>query len=67
MNININGEKKDFKDNISIKELINELDLGNKPIVIELNEEIILKEDYDRKLASDDNLEVINFVGGGWC
>ena len=65
MNININGEKKDFKENISIEELIEELGLGNKPIVIELNEEIIIKEDYNRKLALNDNLELINFVGGG--
>jgi len=67
MNININGEKKDFKEDISITNLLTELGLSDKPVVIELNKEIIIKENYNKTLNLNDNLEIVTFVGGGWC
>ena len=65
MNININGEKKDFKEDISITNLLTELGLSDKPVVIELNKEIIIKENYNKTLNLNDNLEIVTFVGGG--
>jgi len=67
MIININGEKKSFNESITILELLKELGLDNKPVVIELNQEIVIKEEYGKKLSANDNLEIVTFVGGGWC
>lgn len=67
MNIIINGENKEFKSKITLLELLKELDLSDKPIVVELNKEIIIKEKYNKELFSGDNLEIVTFVGGGWC
>jgi len=65
MNIIINGENKEFKSKITLLELLKELDLSDKPIVVELNKEIIIKEKYNKELFSGDNLEIVTFVGGG--
>ena len=65
MIININGEKKSFNESITILELLKELGLDNKPVVIELNQEIVIKEEYGKKLSANDNLEIVTFVGGG--
>jgi thiamine biosynthesis protein ThiS len=65
MNININGEKKEFQEKISISKLLKELGLENKPVVVELNMEIVIKEDYNKELSPNDTLEIVTFVGGG--
>lgn len=65
MNIIINGENKDFKENLTVLELLKDLDLSNKPVVVELNKEIIIKDNYSNKLSPNDKLEIVTFVGGG--
>ena len=65
MKLIINGELKEFNDNITIKQLLKSLNLNDKPVVIELNKEIIPKENYNRKLSPNDKLEIVTFVGGG--
>ncbi len=48
MNIYINGEVLTLALNISIQDLVNELDLGNKRFALELNQ-AILRAVYMRK------------------
>ncbi|SHJ61041.1 sulfur carrier protein ThiS [Tepidibacter formicigenes] len=62
----INGEKMDFNEGITIKELIKKLNLNPETIVVEVNLNIISKSEYaHRKLSKEDRIEIINFVGGG--
>ena len=62
----LNGKLIEFKDSITIKELLQDYDLDYKKVVVEVNEEIILKEDYYKFiLKENDKIEVISFVGGG--
>ena len=65
MNITINGENRDVKNGITILNLLEELGLSDKPVVIELNYEIVTKENYNRELSPNDKLEIVTFVGGG--
>jgi len=65
MTITVNGEKKEFKENTDINDLLESLKLSGKPVVVELNKEIIPKEDYDRVLSDNDKIEIVTFVGGG--
>lgn len=62
----INGEKKDFENGITISNLLNKLGLVVEKVVVEVNYEIILKENYENvKLYENDSIEVVSFVGGG--
>ncbi len=61
----INGEKKNFPSGITINELIKKLNLSKNKIVVEVDSEIIPKENYSKKLNNNSKVEIVNFVGGG--
>lgn len=64
--IRVNGESFDFKD-INLKELLLKLQYDSSKVAVELNEEIVRKNDYEKVIIKeDDKLEVVSFVGGGW-
>ena len=66
MNITLNGESSFFEKPLSVEEFVSLKNLNRERIVVELNREIIKKEEYKTKLLNDgDVLEIVNFVGGG--
>ncbi len=66
MKITLNGQNKDFTDNLSLSQLIDEVSAGNKRIIAEINGNIVKKETWDETVISDgDEIELVTFVGGG--
>ena len=65
--IQINGEQREFpQSSISLSELIEELSLAPQRIAIELNKEIIRRDDWVSTNISDgDRVEIVQFVGSG--
>ena len=64
--IKVNGEDKSIPQNISILKLIESLKINKDRVVIELNKNILKKEQFDSTLLSEnDELEIVTFVGGG--
>lgn len=62
----VNGEKMSFNQDMTVKDLISSLNLNSQTIVVEVNLNIIPKEQYEStNLHEDDKVEIINFVGGG--
>ena len=65
-NIRINGKPETIKSAASLKELISGRGLIPEHIVVEHNEVIVPKEEWDRIVPGDnDKIEIISFVGGG--
>ncbi|QTA37926.1 sulfur carrier protein ThiS [Thermosipho ferrireducens] len=65
MKISVNGKEKVCKAS-SVKELLEELLLVDKPIVVVLNGNIVSVKDYPEiKLSENDKVEIITVVGGG--
>ncbi|MCG8541534.1 MAG: sulfur carrier protein ThiS [Clostridia bacterium] len=61
----VNGRKMDF-ENITILMLLQNLNLDINKVVVEVNLEIVSKENYpDYILNGEDKVEIISFVGGG--
>ena len=66
MNLTVNGESRTFEQPFSVHQLLTELSLNEKRVVIDLNEAIIDKDSYvDTPLSDGDTLEIIQFVPGG--
>ncbi len=66
MNIRLNGSEKTLKNIASLSELLEDLSLNPKTVVVELNNEIIQPGSYDEQtLTESDSVEIIRFVGGG--
>lgn len=61
----VNGREMDF-ENITILMLLQNLNLDINKVVVEVNLEIVSKENYpDYILNGEDKVEIISFVGGG--
>lgn len=65
MQLNVNGQLRDFPEPLTISQLLQQLALVPERVVIELNNEILTAEDYSTLLKNGDALELIQFVGGG--
>ena len=64
MKLTINGKIETLENIKNLSDIITHFKLKN--VVIELNGNIINKEDYpDTLLKEDDRIEIIRFVGGG--
>lgn len=66
MHIYVNGESKEFSDNLLLSQLIQQLELPPQRIAIELNREVVRRNAWDSTvLRNDDRVEIVHFVGGG--
>lgn len=66
MQIVLNGENKEISENISLKQLINKLELKQERVAVELNKTVARRKDWAEIMLKDgDQLEIVHFVGGG--
>jgi len=66
MNLIINGEKKEFDNDLTLLDVLNALSLEDKVMAAAVNMEIIKQDVWsDYKLCNEDKLELLDFVGGG--
>lgn len=66
MTIIINGEKKEFEEDISLKGIIINLQVEDKVMAAAVNMEIVKKDEWKNYIVkNNDKLELLQFVGGG--
>ena len=66
ISIFINSLSHDFDQPLSVSELIQKMELGNKRIALERNGEIVPRSQFHQQLLVDgDKLEIVIAVGGG--
>ena len=66
MHILLNGESRSVEENLSLAQLISDLQLKPEQIAIELNREVIRRAKWPKtELREGDKVEVVHFVGGG--
>lgn len=66
MRLMVNGEVRDFPDNLTIKDLVEYLGIKAPNYAVAVGMEVIPKSEYDRwKLKDGDKVEIVTFVGGG--
>lgn len=64
--IQLNGERYDLPEPLTVSALLTRLDIDARRVAVELNEFVIRKAAYaDTLVADGDVVEVVNFVGGG--
>jgi thiamine biosynthesis protein ThiS len=66
MNIQINGQTKEIKENTTLSDIVAAFSPNNNKVVAELNEAIISSNDWGNTvIQANDNIELVAFVGGG--
>lgn len=64
--VRLNGEDRDIAPGLTVRGLLEHLDLRPELVVVERNREILTRERYDQvPVTAGDTLELVHFVGGG--
>jgi len=64
--LQINGEVRDFTSPLSLASLVEQLGMKQDRVAIELNRNIVPREQWaETPLGEGDRLEIVHFVGGG--
>lgn len=66
MTIQLNGKKHTLDASLSVDSLLNSIGLGEKPVVVELNQQALFPREYATSTLQDgDQLEIITIAAGG--
>lgn len=67
MNITVNGKSESVERELTVRALLDKLNVGMKQYVtVQLNDEIISTNDFDTVVVKEnDNIEFLYFMGGG--
>lgn len=62
----VNGEERRVPPGVTVRGLLERLDLEPSLVVVERNREILERDRYDEvEIEEGDRLELVHFVGGG--
>jgi thiamine biosynthesis protein ThiS len=66
MRVYVNGESRELASMSSLTDLIRDLEFPATRIAVELNREVVRRNDWSgTMLHEDDRVEIVHFVGGG--
>ncbi len=64
--VQVNGKEREVESGLSVHELVESFDLNPLLIVVELNREILSRDQFkDVQVSEGDAVELVHFVGGG--
>jgi len=64
--IQLNGDPYEINSGTNLIELLNRLKIQKNKVAIEVNGEIIEKNNYSNLILNrDDKVEIVKFIGGG--
>lgn len=64
--VQVNGKEREVRSGLSVHELVESFDLNPLLIVVELNREILNRDQFkDVEISDGDAVELVHFVGGG--
>lgn len=66
IHVQLNGKDREIEGGLTVRSLLESLDLKPGMVVVELNREILERDSYATvTVAEGDTLELVHFVGGG--
>ena len=64
--IQLNGDPYEINGRTNLNQLLNKLKIEKNKVAIEVNGEIVEKDNYGSlMLKRDDKVEIVHFIGGG--
>ena len=62
----LNGDNKQVDNNTSVSQLLEKLDLTEKRLAVEINQQIIPRSNFSNLMLNEkDNVEIVQAIGGG--
>ncbi len=64
--ITVNGKSVEIESPMTVERLLDTVDVPPNYLAVEINAEVVPREDYTRRVVQpDDEVEVVTLVGGG--
>ena len=64
--IQLNGKTHQLQKSLNVSQLLNSLMINKKKVAIEINGEVLSKDNYDSyRVKQNDVIEIVTFIGGG--
>ena len=64
--ISLNGDSLEIPAGLTVRGLLGHLDLNERLVVVELNRDILRRQQFtDVHVNAGDSIELVHFVGGG--
>ncbi|MBC7796823.1 MAG: sulfur carrier protein ThiS [Pyrinomonadaceae bacterium] len=64
--VTINGERRELSNQFTLTQLLQKLELPLERIAVELNHDVVSRQNWETtKINDGDKLEIVHFVGGG--
>ena len=64
--LQVNGERREFDRDLTVSELLEELEVGAPAIAVEVNKDVVPRSEHGACVLRDgDRVEIVTFVGGG--
>lgn len=68
MRVTVNGVGQEVPSEMNVSDLLARLNVQPEKVAVEINLQIIGRQQYNRvSLKEGDQIEIIGFVGGGSC
>jgi len=66
MNIVLNGKQRGLQEALTLRGLIDQLELAGKRLAVEVNEEVVPRSQHGVcRLHDGDRVEIVHAIGGG--
>lgn len=66
IHVTLNGEQRELPGGMSVDELLENVGMKAELVAVEINRELVRKRDFGtRHLGEGDQVEIVEFVGGG--
>jgi sulfur carrier protein len=66
MKVTINGAEREVPEELTVRDLVIHLGLGDGPVAVEQNREVVPRAEHaTRRVGGGDQIEIVHFVGGG--
>jgi thiamine biosynthesis protein ThiS len=66
ISIYLNGKKENLDENTTVSKLLEIKKIRLEVVTVEVNDEIVKKEDYGKKILKEgDKVEFVYYMGGG--
>ena len=66
MDVMVNGERRTVRDGTTVSQLLETLQVGPERVVVEVNLKILKRAEHPQTmLQAGDQVEIVQFVGGG--
>ncbi|TWU39892.1 sulfur carrier protein ThiS [Novipirellula aureliae] len=66
ISITVNGQPVEIETTMSVKQMLNTIEVPPNYLAVEVNADVVVREDYATTMINDgDEVELVTLVGGG--